>query len=109
MFLAALSYGGETNAWPLGGFTSNSVCCIVMRAHTGRFARCPATVPIENDFGCAFQVALSSGTSVSRRRVVAISWSNSGRRACAMLIGMDPLRGLESFACFFCFIAVFHD
>src|SRR5690242_11235616 len=42
--------------------------------------------PSENDFACGFQVARSLGTRSSRRRVLAISCSNSGLRSPAMLI-----------------------
>ena len=40
--------------------------------------------PSENDFGCGFHSALSLGTRSINRRVVAISWSNSGSSVSAM-------------------------
>ncbi len=44
----------------------------------GSVATCVASSPRDHDFSCGFQASPASGTRSRRRRVIAISWSNSG-------------------------------
>ena len=61
------------------GAASNESPPSAIAAHVGRLARCVASPPIVDDLWCGFHVSRSSATRASTRRVVAISWSNSGR------------------------------
>src|SRR5690242_12843153 len=47
----------------------------------------------ENDLGCGFQSPFPSGTRSSTRRVVAVSWSNSGRRDLPMVMERSVQEG----------------
>src|SRR5689334_16036010 len=67
-------YGGApAGAISNESFVTTSVSQPVM------LAICVASSPIAHDFGCGFQRSLLSGTRSSVFRVLAISWSNSGR------------------------------
>src|SRR5262249_35540718 len=54
-----------------------------------------ASQPSVPDFSCGFQFHFSLGMRSSTLRVLAISWSNSGSKDCAMDIGGPP-RGMSA-------------
>src|SRR5688500_14332524 len=59
---------------------------MVAVSQKGMLATCPASSPSDMDFACGFHWNCASGTRSSSRRVVASSWSYSGRSELAMLI-----------------------
>src|SRR5262245_55273274 len=61
--------------------------------HPGIIDTSCARWPNAKDLGCGFHSALSLGTRSSSRRVVAISWSNSGSMVSAMVIAGLTVRG----------------
>src|SRR5437762_2311676 len=79
----------------------SSVSRMAFAIHPGIQATSCARCPSEKDFVCGFHSPLSVGTRSSRRRVVVISWSNSGSSVSEMdftLAGMFLLARADGFS-----------